>query len=137
MASVLLNTAILTAATSSPFGHNNTLGAIKDFLPLRTLAKIRLRERDWWHARIDLSAVGTSRPLAVSLQDVHSDRCSEGTNADGTCRFGLKVFGSARAPKHVQLQVLDKQLAVGGSCHPRIVDCLSYCVDMTSPRRAA
>ena len=57
-----------------------------------------VREGDWWLAQIDLSSLDFVSPLAVSVDVKHAGSCSEGANKDGSCRFGLKVFGSVERP---------------------------------------
>ena len=48
------------------------------------------------------------------MQVRHAERCSEATFADGSCRFGLKVLGSARGPVHFERQAFDSEVPVGG-----------------------
>ena len=47
-------------------------------------------------------------PVSVCVK--HAERCSEATFADGSCRFGLKVLGSARGPVHFERQAFDSEV---------------------------
>ena len=111
--------ALLLALTRLAFvlGANNesSFHSTETLLPLGSTRTVRVREKEWWHSRVDLSAIPKSSPVAVSVRVLHSEECSEGTSADGSCRFGLKVFGSTRGPKHVDRKVLDSSELVGGA----------------------
>ena len=64
-------------------------------LPLDHQVEIVLGEGEWYHGQINVSElVEEMQPLAVSVRVVRATQCSEGTNEDLSCRFGLKVFGS-------------------------------------------
>ena len=56
-----------------------------------------LREGEWWLGSIDVSEMDVASHLGVSIRVRHAERCSEGTASDGSCRFGLKLYGSEPA----------------------------------------
>ena len=95
---------LLTSTHAAFVGRENIFN-------LREEQTVHLREREWWHGRLDLSTLDTSSsPLAVSVRVKHAERCSEATFADGSCRFGLKVLGSARGPVHFERQAFDSEV---------------------------
>ena len=62
--------------------------------PLGTAIAVSLVEDHWWHA----SFPTTRHPLLVSVRVQQASGCSEGAASDGTCTFGLKLFGSHFGP---------------------------------------
>ena len=111
MASVLLALAAAVGAA-----QNASVAVDARVMRLGETRLIRLRERQWWHGKLDLSAMDDDeQPLAVSVRVVRADHCSEGTSADGSCRFGLKVFGSARGHKHALREAFDNEELMAGS----------------------
>ena len=72
-----------------------------------------LQEGEWWFGRFDLSHLDGVSPLAVSVRVVTAEHCSEGTNKDGSCRFGLKVFGSPGQPVRPRQPAVAEQPADG------------------------
>ena len=62
--------------------------------PLGTAIAVSLVEDHWWHA----SFPTTLHPLLVSVRVQRASGCSEGAASDGTCTFGLKLFGSHFGP---------------------------------------
>ena len=67
---------------------------VEHALPLRTPVAFTLLEDRWWHGQVDLSHLDGASPLGLSVRVLRSASCSEGTDADGSCHFGLKLFGS-------------------------------------------
>ena len=56
--------------------------------------RVTLSEGEWWHGRLDISQFDGLSPLAFSVRVLRASHCSEGTNDDSSCRFGLKLFGT-------------------------------------------
>ena len=57
---------------------------------------LTLAEGDWW--RTSFVSKSWSSPLQLSVKVHSSQGCSEGATTDGTCVFGLKLYGSQHGP---------------------------------------
>ena len=55
-----------------------------------------LAEGQWW--RTSFHTEQWNSPLQISVKVKSSEGCSEGAAADGTCIFGLKLYGSQQGP---------------------------------------
>ena len=57
---------------------------------------VSLAEGSWW--RTSFATQHWSSPLQISVTLKSSTGCSEGAATDGTCMFGLKLYGSKHGP---------------------------------------
>ena len=57
---------------------------------------VSLAEGSWW--RTSFATQHSSSPLQISVTLKSSTGCSEGAATDGTCMFGLKLYGSKHGP---------------------------------------
>ena len=64
--------------------------------PIAQDLHLTLAEGDWW--RTSFVSESWSSPLQLSVKVLSSTGCSEGATTDGTCVFGLKLYGSQHGP---------------------------------------
>jgi hypothetical protein len=64
--------------------------------PIAQDLHLTLAEGDWW--RTSFVSESWSSPLQLSVKVQSSTGCSEGATTDGTCVFGLKLYGSQHGP---------------------------------------
>ena len=86
--------------------------------PIAQDLHLTLAEGDWW--RTSFVSESWSSPLQLSVKVLSSTGCSEGATTDGTCVFGLKLYGSQHGPSAstVRCHAAGRLLAQG--CFPML-----------------
>ena len=75
---------------------NQDFRASSETSPIAQDLHLTLAEGDWW--RTSFVTESWSSPLQLSVKVQSSNGCSEGATTDGTCVFGLKLYGSQHGP---------------------------------------
>ena len=82
------------AATFDDFErHVHNQSSITHWLTIGTDVNATLNEGKWWHWHIWTFGLHAA-PLRLEIRVRRASGCSEGANEDGSCVFGLKVFGA-------------------------------------------
>ena len=76
---------------------------------------LTLAEGDWW--RTSFVTESWSSPLQLSVKVQSSTGCSEGATTDGTCVFGLKLYGSQHGPPAGMVNVRLLAAAAAAATH--------------------
>ena len=63
------------------------------WLTIGTDVNVTLDEGKWWHGHIWTFGLHAA-PLRLVIRVQRASGCSEGANTDGSCVFGLKIFGA-------------------------------------------
>ena len=85
----------LAPLTSGLTGEDAAEGS-PETSPIGQDLHLTLAEGDWW--RTSFVSKSWSSPLQLSVKVKSSQGCSEGATTDGTCVFGLKLYGSQHGP---------------------------------------
>ena len=82
---------------------NQDFRASSETSPIAQDLHLTLAEGDWW--RTSFVTESWSSPLQLSVKVQSSTGCSEGATTDGTCVFGLKLYGSQHGPPASTVQM--------------------------------
>jgi hypothetical protein len=80
-------------ATFEDFGALARQELSSDEVPFGEDVAITVGEGQWWHGHVRTFGLHAA-PLDVEIRVLRASDCSEGSNPDGSCTFGLKVFGA-------------------------------------------